>query len=53
MMESFLQGGNQDPAPLSELEYGKSITDRCISWEDTERLLNTLAQAVSARRLKS
>lgn len=53
MMESFLQGGNQDPAPLSKLEYGKSITDRCISWEDTERLLNTLAQSVSSRRIKS
>ncbi|XQU28257.1 3-deoxy-7-phosphoheptulonate synthase [Gardnerella sp. DNF00502] len=50
MMESFLKGGNQDPAPLSELEYGKSITDRCISWEDTAALLNTLASSVSSRR---
>ena len=50
MMESFLKGGNQAPAPLSELEYGKSITDRCISWEDTAALLNTLASSVSSRR---
>ncbi|RIY27599.1 phospho-2-dehydro-3-deoxyheptonate aldolase, partial [Bifidobacteriaceae bacterium WP022] len=50
MMESFLQGGNQDPAPLSELEYGKSITDRCISWEDTANLLRILAKSVATRR---
>ena len=51
MMESFLKGGNQDPAPLSELEYGKSITDRCISWEDTADLLRTLAKSVATRRI--
>lgn len=50
MMESFLQGGNQDPAPLSELEYGKSITDRCISWEDTANLLRILDKSVATRR---
>ena len=27
MMESFLKAGNQKPAPLDQLEYGKSITD--------------------------
>ncbi|MSS12382.1 3-deoxy-7-phosphoheptulonate synthase [Bifidobacterium tsurumiense] len=50
MMESFLEGGNQPAAPLNQLVYGKSITDRCISWPNTERLLRELAQAVSARR---
>ncbi|WP_095615043.1 3-deoxy-7-phosphoheptulonate synthase [Bifidobacterium criceti] len=50
MMESFIEGGNQPAAPLDELVYGKSITDRCISWPDTEQLLNELADAVSARR---
>ena len=50
MMESFLVGGNQKPAPLKDLVYGQSITDRCLSWEDTERLLRKLADAVSARR---
>lgn len=50
MMESFLKGGHQAPAPLSELEYGKSITDSCISWNSTKELLYTLAQAVTSRR---
>jgi 3-deoxy-7-phosphoheptulonate synthase len=50
MMESFLVGGNQKPAPLKNLVYGQSITDRCLSWEETERLLRRLADAVSQRR---
>jgi 3-deoxy-7-phosphoheptulonate synthase len=50
MMESFLEGGNQKPAPLKDLVYGKSITDRCLSWDDTQRLLRRLADAVSQRR---
>ena len=50
MMESFIEGGNQPAAPLDELVYGKSITDRCVSWPETERLLHELADAVSARR---
>ncbi len=50
MMESFIEGGNQPAAPLDQLVYGKSITDRCLSWNDTERLLRTLAEAVAARR---
>lgn len=52
MMESFIEGGNQDPAPLDKLIYGKSITDRCISWHDTEQLLRELAQAVATKRWK-
>jgi len=51
MMESFLEAGNQKPAPLEQLTYGKSITDACIPWDRTETLLNTLAQAVSSRRV--
>ena len=50
MMESFLEGGNQPAAPLSQLVYGRSITDRCLSWDTTEPLLEELAQAVSQRR---
>lgn len=50
MMESFLEGGNQKPAPLDRLVYGQSITDRCLSWPDTEQLLRELADAVSQRR---
>jgi len=40
MIESYLKEGNQPfPRPVQELEYGVSITDPCISWETTERLL--------------
>ncbi|OTA27315.1 3-deoxy-7-phosphoheptulonate synthase [Alloscardovia macacae] len=50
MMESFIQGGNQKAAPLAQLEYGKSVTDKCIAWPETENLLRDLAAAVRARR---
>lgn len=52
MMESFIEGGNQKPAPLAELKYGCSITDRCIDWQTSEQLLEELAEAVRARRAK-
>jgi len=32
--------------------YGVSITDACIGWEDSRRLLDILADAVRKRRLK-
>ena len=50
MMESFLKGGHQKPAPLDQLVYGQSITDACVPWDRTERLLHTLADAVATRR---
>jgi 3-deoxy-7-phosphoheptulonate synthase len=40
MLESYLHEGNQPiPANPSELRHGVSITDACISWETTERML--------------
>ncbi len=40
MLESHINAGNQKiPADLAELAYGVSITDACINWETTERLL--------------
>jgi len=40
MVESFLHAGNQPfPLPREQLKHGVSITDPCISWETTERLL--------------
>jgi len=40
MIESFLEGGNQPiPKDLSEIRYGVSITDKCIDWNTTERIL--------------
>ena len=43
MLESNLKEGNQKiPADISELEYGVSVTDACINWEDTEKLLREM-----------
>ena len=40
MIESFLKEGNQKMADsLDDLEYGVSITDKCVDWETTERML--------------
>lgn len=40
MIESYLEAGNQKiPADLSQLKYGVSITDACIDWTTTERIL--------------
>lgn len=50
MMESFLVGGHQKPAPLDQLVYGQSITDSCVPWDRTEQLLHMLADAVATRR---
>jgi 3-deoxy-7-phosphoheptulonate synthase len=44
MLESHLQAGNQSiPADVSKLEYGVSVTDACIDWETTEKLLRDMA----------
>ncbi|BCX89383.1 3-deoxy-7-phosphoheptulonate synthase [Methylomarinovum tepidoasis] len=50
MVESNLKEGRQDLKPGIPLEYGKSITDACIGWEDTEHVLQKLAEAVRERR---
>lgn len=50
MIESHLQAGRQNVVKGESLEYGKSITDACISWEQSEPLLRELAQAVQQRR---
>ena len=50
MIESHLKEGRQDCVPGAALEYGKSITDACIGWEDTVPLLERLAAAVRERR---
>jgi 3-deoxy-7-phosphoheptulonate synthase len=40
MLESNLSEGNQSiPSNLKKLKYGVSVTDKCISWEETERLI--------------
>jgi 3-deoxy-7-phosphoheptulonate synthase len=50
MLESFLVGGRQDPAPPDQLTYGQSITDGCLDWPTTVGVLDGLAAAVRARR---
>lgn len=50
MIESHLKSGSQSVVPNQELIYGQSITDACLSWEDTLPLLKTLANAVQKRR---
>ncbi|HTH44649.1 MAG TPA: 3-deoxy-7-phosphoheptulonate synthase AroG [Oxalicibacterium sp.] len=50
MVESHLVAGRQDLIPGKELTYGQSVTDGCISWEDSVGVLETLAEAVKQRR---
>ncbi len=49
MLESFLVEGRQNFS-ADGMTYGQSITDSCVSIEETEGLLNQLAEAVKARR---
>ncbi len=44
MLESNLVAGAQKfPQPISDLVYGQSITDKCVDWDTTERLLKDAA----------
>ena len=49
MAESFIEEGNQKVIEGEALVYGKSITDACINWSDTEQLLQDLAAASDDR----
>ena len=51
MVESHLVEGRQNLGPDHALEYGKSITDACLGWDDSLSVLEILAQGVRARRL--
>jgi len=56
MIEGHLQAGAQKFTPgehdPAQLEYGKSITDACLGWEESVACLAELAAAVQARRSK-
>jgi 3-deoxy-7-phosphoheptulonate synthase len=56
MVESHLHGGAQKFTPgkddPAKLEFGKSITDACLHWEDSLQVVQVLADAVKARRKK-
>ena len=41
MIESYIEDGNQK---ITECTYGKSITDPCLGWENTQRLIFDLAE---------
>ncbi|KYP97475.1 phospho-2-dehydro-3-deoxyheptonate aldolase [Sodalis-like endosymbiont of Proechinophthirus fluctus] len=49
MAESNLVAGNQGLGADTPLVYGQSITDACLGWEDSERLLAMLSDAVNCR----
>jgi len=45
MIESNLYEGNQSiPEDKSQLKYGVSVTDKCIGWQDTERIIKEAAE---------
>ncbi|MCK5729074.1 MAG: 3-deoxy-7-phosphoheptulonate synthase [Methylococcales bacterium] len=50
MVESYLTAGRQDQTAGKKLNYGQSITDACLGWDDTVLLLEQLAQSVQKRR---
>ncbi|MBU1213669.1 MAG: 3-deoxy-7-phosphoheptulonate synthase AroG [Gammaproteobacteria bacterium] len=52
MIESNLNEGRQDMRPGMQLTRGVSITDACIGWDDTVRVLDILSEGVRQRRLK-
>ena len=48
MIESNINEGNQSiPNDLSQLKYGVSVTDACISWESTVKSLNKMASTLT------
>ncbi|MFP4148443.1 MAG: 3-deoxy-7-phosphoheptulonate synthase [Nitriliruptoraceae bacterium] len=50
MLESNLAPGRQDWTPDAPLEYGVSITDACVGWDETVELLRRCAATVAATR---
>ena len=49
MIESHLNAGNQSINNAGGLDYGVSITDACIDWQETEELLRGLAVSLAGR----
>jgi 3-deoxy-7-phosphoheptulonate synthase len=56
MVESHLQAGAQKFTPGKDdpkkLEFGKSITDACLGWDESLQALDVLSEAVAARRAR-
>ncbi len=53
MVESHIKEGRQEHTPGKTLNYGQSITDACLGWDDSVETLEVLAAAVRARRHKT
>jgi 3-deoxy-7-phosphoheptulonate synthase len=51
MVESNLVAGRQDLKEGCALTYGQSVTDACIGWEESVKVLEGLAASVKARRV--
>jgi 3-deoxy-7-phosphoheptulonate synthase len=51
MLESFIEPGAQSLSLQTPLDYGRSITDGCLAWDDTVPVLKNLALASRKRRL--
>ncbi|KAF0096213.1 MAG: 3-deoxy-7-phosphoheptulonate synthase [Puniceicoccaceae bacterium 5H] len=50
MIESNLEDGNQPfPQPIDQLAYGRSITDACIDWDTTERIISEAYEKIGPR----
>jgi 3-deoxy-7-phosphoheptulonate synthase len=48
MVESNIHHGSQSfPQPVEDLKYGVSITDGCIDWETTEKMIKDAYQALA------
>lgn len=50
MLESNLVAGRQDLVPGVPLTYGQSITDGCLGWDETRRVLHDLAGIAASRQ---
>jgi 3-deoxy-7-phosphoheptulonate synthase len=47
MIESFIEAGNQPiPEDLSKLKYGCSVTDACVDWATTEKMIRDAREAL-------
>ena len=45
MIESNLNGGNQKIS--EEMKYGVSITDACLDWENTDRIISDTFESLN------
>jgi 3-deoxy-7-phosphoheptulonate synthase len=50
MVESNLVEGRQEIVAGKPLKFGQSVTDACLGWDDSVKVLETLADGVKQRR---